>query len=80
MGFKPLHAVNDGPLAALGPGPGIMAENHAGTPMPDSAPVLTIDGPSGAGKGTVSRIAARLVSRAGELDADISVIEALIEA
>jgi len=26
--------------------------------MPDSVPVLTIDGPSGAGKGTVSRIAA----------------------
>ena len=27
--------------------------------MPDTSPVLTIDGPSGAGKGTVSRIAAR---------------------
>ena len=27
--------------------------------MPDTSPVLTIDGPSGAGKGTVSRITAR---------------------
>jgi cytidylate kinase len=27
--------------------------------MPDSVPVLTIDGPSGSGKGTISRLAAR---------------------
>src|SRR5687768_9220510 len=38
--------------------PGHNAWQIHGVPMSDNIPVLTIDGPSGAGKGTVSRIAA----------------------
>src|SRR5690606_24609982 len=74
--------------------PGSMACRHNGRmPSDSSAPVLTIDGPSGSGKGTISRLVARHLGwhyldsgalyravgvAAGWADLDLSDAEALV--